>query len=67
MAARRRLGCRHFLSRRSKSQHLWFGEFSSKFAECTRAAPFLDDPEVLVAEPGTYPGRFPTRPWTRTA
>ena len=39
----------------ARSQHLCFGEFSSKFAECTRAAPFLDEPEVLVAEPGTYP------------
>ena len=38
-----------------RSQHLSFGEFSSKFAECTRAAPFLEDPEVLVSEPGTYP------------
>ena len=39
----------------ARSQHLSFGEFSSKFAECTRAAPFLDDPEVLVSAPGTYP------------
>jgi phosphoserine aminotransferase len=39
----------------SRSQHLSFGEFSSKFAECTSAAPFLEDPEVLVSEPGTYP------------
>ncbi|MGA3214300.1 MAG: phosphoserine transaminase [Acidimicrobiales bacterium] len=38
-----------------KSQHLSFGEFSSKFAECTRSAPFLEEPEVLVAEPGTCP------------
>ncbi len=38
-----------------RSQHLSFGEFSSKFAECTRAAPFLEDPEVLVSEPGTCP------------
>jgi len=36
-----------------KSQHLSFGEFSAKFAECTRAAPFLEDPEVLVSAPGT--------------
>jgi phosphoserine aminotransferase len=39
----------------ARSQHLSFGEFSSKFAECTRSAPFLEDPDVLVAEPGTYP------------
>ena len=38
-----------------RSQHLSFGEFSAKFAECTRAAPFLEEPEVLVSEPGTQP------------
>ncbi len=38
-----------------KSQHLAFGEFSARFAERTRAAPFLEDPEVLVSEPGTFP------------
>jgi phosphoserine aminotransferase len=37
------------------SQHLCFGEFSSKFAECTRAAPFLDDPQIIASEPGTHP------------
>jgi phosphoserine aminotransferase len=39
----------------TRSQHLSFGEFSSKFAECTRAAPFLEEPDVLVSEPGTCP------------
>ncbi|MEZ5178591.1 MAG: phosphoserine transaminase [Acidimicrobiales bacterium] len=38
-----------------KSQHLSFGEFSSKFAECTRRAPFLDDPTVISTDPGTAP------------
>ncbi|MBX3284824.1 MAG: phosphoserine transaminase [Actinobacteria bacterium] len=38
-----------------KSQHLSFGEFSSKFAECTRRAPFLDDPTVISSDPGTAP------------
>jgi phosphoserine aminotransferase len=38
-----------------RSQHLSFGEFSAKFADCTRSAPFLDDPEVFVSEPGTCP------------
>ncbi|MGA3352407.1 MAG: phosphoserine transaminase [Acidimicrobiales bacterium] len=38
-----------------KSQHLSFGEFSAKFAECVRSAPFLEEPEVLVSEPGTHP------------
>lgn len=43
----------------ARSQHLSFGEFSSKFAECTRSAPFLEDPDVLVSEPGTYPRPVP--------
>jgi phosphoserine aminotransferase len=38
-----------------RSQHLSFGEFSSKFAACTKAAPFLDDPMVISSEPGTHP------------
>ena len=36
------------------SQHLVFGEFSSKFASAVKAAPFLSDPEVISAEPGTH-------------
>jgi phosphoserine aminotransferase len=38
-----------------KSQHLHFGEFSSKFAAATKAAPWLDDPSVVKSEPGTHP------------
>ena len=38
-----------------RSQHLSFGEFSSKFAGAAKAAPHLDDPEVIVADPGTHP------------
>ena len=38
-----------------RSQHLSFGEFSSKFAAVTKAAPHLEDPEVLKSEPGTHP------------
>jgi phosphoserine aminotransferase len=38
-----------------RSQHLSFGEFSSKFAAAAKAAPFLDDPSVLSSEPGTHP------------
>jgi phosphoserine aminotransferase len=38
-----------------KSQHLTFGEFSSKFATCAKQAPFLDDPSVIAAEPGSAP------------
>ena len=37
------------------SQHLSFGEFSSKFAACVDAAPWLDDPEVIASDPGTHP------------
>ena len=39
----------------ARSQHLVFGEFSSKFAEATRAAPFLGDPEVIEAPVGSHP------------
>ncbi|HVT77534.1 MAG TPA: aminotransferase class V-fold PLP-dependent enzyme, partial [Acidimicrobiales bacterium] len=35
------------------SQHLSFGEFSSKFAAAVKAAPHLDDPEVIEAPVGT--------------
>jgi phosphoserine aminotransferase len=38
-----------------RSQHLVFGEFSSKFAAAARAAPHLSEPEILEAEPGTHP------------
>jgi phosphoserine aminotransferase len=38
-----------------RSQHLSFGEFSSKFAKAAAAAPFLGDPTVISAEPGTHP------------
>ncbi|MBU3715483.1 MAG: phosphoserine transaminase [Candidatus Nanopelagicaceae bacterium] len=38
-----------------KSQHLSFGEFSSKFASAAKEAPFLDDPSVIKSEPGTHP------------
>ena len=38
-----------------KSQHLEFGEFSSKFAQCARRAPFLADPTSISAEPGGAP------------
>jgi len=37
------------------SQHLSFGEFSSKFAACANAAPWLDAPEVIATDPGTHP------------
>ncbi len=40
---------------RSKSQHLTFGEFSSKFAQAADAAPFLEEPSVIRTAPGTHP------------
>jgi phosphoserine aminotransferase len=38
-----------------KSQHLSFGEFSSKFATAAQQAPFLDEPSVVKSDPGTHP------------
>ncbi len=40
---------------RQRSQHLSFGEFSSKFAAVTTAAPWLDEPTVIRAAPGSHP------------
>jgi phosphoserine aminotransferase len=40
---------------RERALHLTYGEFSSKFAKVTHAAPFLADPVVLHAEPGDAP------------
>jgi phosphoserine aminotransferase len=40
---------------RERALHLTYGEFSSKFAACTRGAPFLADPIVIAAEPGDAP------------
>lgn len=38
-----------------KSQHLTFGEFSSKFAQAAKEAPFLDEPTIITSEPGSHP------------
>ncbi len=40
---------------RERALHLVYGEFSSKFAACTRGAPFLSDPIVIAAESGDAP------------
>jgi phosphoserine aminotransferase len=40
---------------RERALHLSYGEFSSKFAASTRAAPFLRKPIVIEAEPGDAP------------
>jgi phosphoserine aminotransferase len=39
-----------------RALHLAFGEFSQKFATVTAEAPFLDDPLLVKAEPGSAPG-----------
>ncbi|MAT07370.1 MAG: phosphoserine transaminase [Acidimicrobiaceae bacterium] len=38
-----------------RSQHLVFGEFSSKFATACAAAPHLGEPTVIESETGTHP------------
>jgi phosphoserine aminotransferase len=40
---------------KEKSQHLVFGEFSSKFASGVKSAPFLGEPTVISADPGSHP------------
>lgn len=40
---------------RNKSQHLAFGEFSSKFAKAAADAPWLDAPSVIKSDPGSLP------------
>lgn len=39
----------------SRSQHLVFGEFSSKFATAANEAPFLGEPTVIKSDPGSHP------------
>jgi phosphoserine aminotransferase len=38
-----------------QSQHLVFGEFSSKFADCVAAAPHLKEPQLVESATGTHP------------
>jgi phosphoserine aminotransferase len=40
---------------RERAAHLTYGEFTSKFAKVTAAAPFLADPILVEAEPGDAP------------
>jgi phosphoserine aminotransferase len=40
---------------RERSLHLSYGEFSQKFATVTKGAPFLGDPLVVSADPGSAP------------
>jgi phosphoserine aminotransferase len=39
----------------ARSQHLSFGEFSSKFAAAAAAAPHVGDPHVIESPAGTHP------------
>ena len=38
-----------------RSQHLAFGEFSTKFADVCKAAPHLGEPIVITSAPGDHP------------
>jgi phosphoserine aminotransferase len=38
-----------------RSQHLRFGEFSSKFADAAAAAPHIKEPSFIWADPGSHP------------
>ncbi|MGW5055497.1 phosphoserine transaminase [Actinokineospora sp. NPDC004072] len=40
---------------RERAQHFTYGEFSAKFAKVTKGAPFLADPVVVAADPGSAP------------
>lgn len=40
---------------RERSLHLTYGEFSQKFADTTTGAPFLADPVIVKADPGSAP------------
>ena len=43
-----------------RSQHVVFGEFSSKFAKAAAAAPHLEPPDVIESEPGAHPDPKPS-------
>jgi phosphoserine aminotransferase len=42
-----------------RSQHLRFGEFSSKFAEAVASTPHLKEPSFVWADPGSHPMPVP--------
>ncbi|MFU8841550.1 MAG: phosphoserine transaminase [Nitriliruptoraceae bacterium] len=42
-----------------RARHYVFGEFSGKFAAATTAAPWLEDPDVVTADPGSRPEATP--------
>ncbi len=43
----------------ARSEHLVFGEFSSKFATASAAAPHLEAPVIVASEPGDHPDIVP--------
>ena len=43
-----------------RSQHLVFGEFSSKFAQAALLAAHLEDPDIIESDPGTHPSPAPS-------
>ncbi len=45
---------------RERSQHYVFGEFSSKFAEASAAAPHIAEPVTTTCEPGGHPAIEPS-------
>jgi phosphoserine aminotransferase len=45
-----------------RSQHMAFGEFSTKFAKAVAAAPHLEEPSVLNADYGQAPDTFAPEP-----
>ncbi len=47
---------------RSRALHLTYGEFSSKFAQVTADAPFLQDPILISADPGDAPAPLQAGP-----
>src|SRR5207248_6662413 len=42
-----------------RSQHVTFGEFSTKFADAAAAAPHLDSPDIVSSPAGTHPSPEP--------
>ena len=52
---------------RERALHLSYGEFSSKFAACTRSAPFLLEPMVSRPRPGMRRSPGPTTRRTSSA
>ena len=50
------LGRRDVRAGPRRALHLTYGEFSAKFADATKGAPFLGDPVIVKADPGSRAG-----------